>query len=242
GGRGGGARRLASYFQMRVLARDPDIKNPVSSFRQVEQLAERWLAEYKAYHNTPEGCGVRYELANACMEQALRSPKAPAVQNRANLQKAQRYFQGLEQSENEFSEAARQSKLRIVLTVSEKRSRGDITKLKDFEECFLRAQLEMAKLNRDEKELKGDQLDKARGEHYRSMVQALTRALDLGDPKASAQEQAEARFLLARAYLQQGDLYRAIVLGEDLARTSPQAPRAPLAGTFALAAYLQLIR
>jgi hypothetical protein len=144
-------------------------------------------------------------------------------------------------TENEYSEEARQKKLNIILTTSEERTRGDIGKLRDFEECYLRAQYEAARLNRAEKEVKGPKLEQQRTEHSKNMIQALTRGLDLADARVPAQDLADARYLLARAYLAREDYYRAVVLGEDLARTQPRSPRAPQAATFALYGYGQLL-
>lgn len=237
------ARRLALYFQMQVIARDPDVKNPASSFADVERLGDNWLIAYRNYQNTPEGFGVRYELASACVERAQKLPKSQPAQARALYLKAQKLYQALEQSENDYTETARQKKMGIVLMLSEERTRGDVTKLRDFEECYLRAQYEAAKLNRAEKELKDDKdkLEKQRDENYRNMIAALTRGLDLADSKVTAADLHDARYLLARAYFAKEDYYRAAVVGEDLARTAPQATRAPSAGMFAIYAYAQLI-
>jgi hypothetical protein len=235
------ARRLARYFRMRVLAHDVDPKNPLTSYAEIERQGDNWLAEYRPFVNTPEGMGVRYELANACLKLALDSTRVPSATRQRWFNKAQRLYQGLELPENEYSEESRQKKLSIILKTSAERTGGDISKLRDFEECHLRAQLEAAKLNQAEKELKGPKLEQQRAEHFKNMIQALTRALDLADAKVPAQDLAEARYQLAWAYSAREDYYRAVVLGEDLARTQPKSPRAPLAAGFALYGYGQLL-
>jgi TolA-binding protein len=232
------ARRLARYFRLLVLAREQGKRD---NLVQIQKGAEGWLAEYRNYLNTPEGSGVRYELAEALLAQALATPKTQQPKARDLYVRAQRLFQALEAADSDFSESAREKKLNIILTLSEERSRGDVTKLRDFEECYLRAQFEVAKLNRAEKELKDERLDKQRDEHVRNIIQALTRGLDLADAKVPAQDLGDARYLLARAYFTREDYYRTAVLGEDLARTQPQARRAPQAATYALYAYAQFV-
>jgi TolA-binding protein len=232
------ARRLARWFRLQVLSKDQAKKDAPA---QVQREAERWLNDYKGHLNTPEGYGVRYELAEALLAQAVALPKTQAVRARDFYTRAQKLYQALELADNNYSEAAREKKLNIVLTLSEERSRGDITKLADFEECYLRAQLEVARLNRAEKELKGDQLAGQRDEHIRNIVQALTRGLSLADAKVPAPDLGDARYLLTRAYYSQEDYYRTAVLGEELARTASALPRAPQAATYALYAYAQLI-
>ena len=68
-----------------------------------------------------------------------------------------------------------------------------------------------------------------------------TRGLDLATGDSPVEELAGARFLLTYAYLALDDYYRAAVVGEDLARTRPRAPQAPLAAAYALRSYSLLI-
>lgn len=235
-------RRLARYFRMETMAKDPDPKKPALTLAQIQDAGERWLNDYKKYRNSPEGQGVRFALANAYLRQALLLPATQQAQpqGRELLNRAQRLFQELEQTENEYTEVARENKLNILLKVSTDASRGDISKLRNFEECYLRAQFEVALLNKAEKD-GGPKLEAQRKEHLSNMLTALNRAFDLADAKVPPQDFSDARYLLARTYFATDDLYRAAVVGEDLARTAPQANRAPAASTYALFAYLQLL-
>jgi tetratricopeptide (TPR) repeat protein len=232
------ARRLARYFRMATLFDDT---NPQRSLGVMRNAGEEWLnVFYPGYVNTPEGYGVRYELANTILEQARRAPRQSA-QARGLFEQAEKLFQGLEQSENDYTALARERRFQIILTVSQERTRGDISKLKDFEECFLRAQLEIARMGEDGKKLQGQTLEDKRKEHYKNIVEALERGLDLADSKSSADDMSEARYLLTYAFLSLGDNYRAAVAGEDLARTEPRFMRAPLAGAYAVQAYSYLL-
>lgn len=237
------ARRLARYFRLQVMARDPDLKKPVATLQDIQQGADRWLQDYRNYRNSPEGIGVRYEFGNALLKEGQLKPNTTLGQAQARdlLQRAQRIFQEIEQSDNDFTEQAREGRLSIILKLSSERSRGDISRLQNFEECYLRAQVEVAQINQAEKELKGEQLAGKRREHLKNIQTALDRAFDLADAKVTAQELADARYLFARSAFSLGDYYRAAVLGEDLARNMPRAGRAPAAGTYALFAYSQLL-
>jgi TolA-binding protein len=231
------AKRLARYFRLQALQGDGDQKKILA---EVRKAAEEWLTIYPNYVNTPEGCGVRFELAQTYVKQALAALKN-SPQARALYEQAQKYYQSLEQPENEFSAQAHENNMSVLLQVSTERSRGDIGKLQDFAECYLRARLEVARINEEAKTLKGSELEDKRKEHYRNMLQALNRGLDLANGDSSADEVAGARFLLSYAYLALDDYYRAAVVGEDLARTRPRAPQAPLAAAYALRSYSLLI-
>jgi hypothetical protein len=229
-------RRLARYFRMLVYPRDTDRGNP---YGLVQQAGEEWLRLYPEQAHTPEGCGVRFELANAYLNQATAMPKAQQQSQRARAfyEKALRAFQTLEQTENEYTARAHQNKLNIILTTSQERTAGDISKLKDFQECYLRAQLEVAQLNQTGKKSDTAKPEQERDQRYKNMVLALTRALELADAGVSDDDLNDARFMLAYAYLVLQDYYRAAVWGEELARTQPKFARAALAGAYALRAY-----
>jgi hypothetical protein len=234
------ARRLARYFRLRALANDPDVKKPLA---EIQKAAEEWLTLYPNYVNTPEGGGVRFELANAYLQQvtSLPKPQQQAPRAREVLQKAQKLFQSLEQSENEFTTQAHENKLNIILAIAQGRSKGDIAKLRDFEECYLRAQYEVALMSEEGKKLPPDQAEQKRKEHYKNIVESLNRAIDLADTKVSTSELNDARYLQAYAYLATGDYYRAVVTGEEMARTESQSVHAAMAGAYALRSYAMLI-
>src|SRR5581483_10809683 len=211
------ARRLARYFRLGALASDPDEKKPLP---EIQKAAEEWRFLYPGYANTPEGAGVRFELANAYYRQVLSLPKPQQQSARARevLEKAQKLFQTLEQSENEFTNQAQENKRRIILAISQGRAHRDIAKLKNFEECYLNAQCEVAVMYEEVKKLPPDQVEQKRKEHYKYILQALDRGMDLADANVTAGDLDDARYLQTYAYLASGDYYRAAVTGEEMAR------------------------
>ncbi|HEV3261406.1 MAG TPA: hypothetical protein VG013_31430 [Gemmataceae bacterium] len=233
--------RLAKYFRM--LGMKKDIEDPKKN-RVLATLGEKWLVEYRADHHTPEGDGVRYLLAETYLHRALLMPKAQ--QNGLGAQdlyaKAEKLYGALEQTENEFTQQAHLGKLRIILVRSEERSKGDISKLKNFQECYIRARLEIAQMNEDEKE-KGaaKQRKQKRRAHFNNMIAALSRALDLVDDMTPEADRIEARYILAYAYLSTDQPYPAAVTGEFLAHSEPKSSRAATAAAYALEAYSRII-
>lgn len=231
------ARRLARYFLVQILAHDREDKKWAAN---AQLKGEEWLRLYPSFAGSAEGLGVQFELANVYLQQALLAPKN-SVRAREMFDKAQKYFQALERTDSEYTAQAHDSKLQIILAQSQERSHGDISKLRDFQECYLRAQLEIARLNEEAKNVSGDKLEEQKREHYKNMTAALERALDLADAEAAPDDLSDARYLLTYAYLESGDLYAAAVCGEDLTRTQPRSARAALAGAYALRAYALII-
>jgi hypothetical protein len=229
-------RRLARYFRMQTYAKDPDIRNVAG---QIQQAGDEWLRIYPEYLNTWEGYGVRFELANAYLAQAVKPQQSQ--RGRELYEKALRLFQGLEQTENEFTARAHEKKLNIILVVSQERSKGDVSKLKDFEECYLRAQLEVAQLNQEAKKADASNTEGQREQHFKNIVLALSRAVELVDDNTPREELNDARYMLAYACMVAGDYYRAAVWGEELARTQPTFHHSALAGAYALRSYALIV-
>lgn len=232
-------KRLAACFLLRVIAEDP-LKDAATEIR---QAAESWLRDYPGYAYTPEGCGVRFELANAYTQLARRQHKqgAPPPAALKLYDEAQKLFHGLEETENDYKFLAREQRLSLLVTVSEERIRGDIHQLPDFECCFLRAQAEVARLARAEKEVTGAKLAGQRKKYLEDMISALNRGLALASAGVPVADLADARSLLAKAYWLAGDPYRAAVLGEEVARMHKDSWRAPLSGACAILAYAQIL-
>jgi hypothetical protein len=230
-------RRLARYFRLQALAKETDQKKALA---EIVRSAEEWLRLYPNYVHTPEGYGVRFELANAFLNQARVLSRA-SVQAREKYENARKQFQILEQTENDYTAVARENRLNIVLLTSLDRTKGDINKLHDFEECYLRAEFERAKIAQAQKEASGEKLERERKLRLQNMVQALNRGLDLADAQSSIEDVNQARLLLIYAYLALNDYYRAAVAGEELARTEPRIGQASMAGAYALSAYAQLV-
>jgi hypothetical protein len=264
-----GAKRLVRYFRMALIPTDPKFKTPQAQVAETIREGEDWLQRYRNYHNTPEGFGVRYELANAYLKQAQAFPRMGPKKDQVAaaalpaFKKAQALYKGLEETENDYTEKAHQNKLSIILALSAERFKGgDPSKLKDFEEAYLWAQYEDYLLGEDEKketdwvrklppepdarqreELaeRRKKLADGRKEHLRNIIAALTRALELVDEKVPLADVTSARASLAWAYLTSGEYYRAAVAGEYVARSEPQSGRAAVAAAYALQAYAQIV-
>jgi hypothetical protein len=231
------ARRLAKFFRMKAIAKDVDVKNKPA---QIQQAAEEWLASYPGYVNTEEGFGVRFDLAETYRQQAEAAPKNSPRATEL-YKKAETLYDALDQGDSEFAAEAHNNKLRIVLTLSQERTKGDISKLRDFQECYLRAQLEGYQLSEAPKKFKNKELEQKRKEYFANMLEALNKALDLADEKVTVEQRNEARYLLVYAYLASEDYYRAAIAGEDLARNEAKSVKAPLGGAYALRAYAAII-
>ena len=240
-------RRVARYFQITLMEKDPEAKgDPVA---RVQRAAENWLETYRADQNTPEGYGVRFLLADAYHREALQLPKAQQSGAKAQelYAKAEKLFDALERTPNDFSQRARDRKLNIILSRSSERSKNDINKLANFQECYVRAQLEIAEMgDEDKKFAKAGQAEavkyeEGRKRHLQNMIAALSRGLDLADDKTPASDRNEARYILAYAYFAAGQPYEAAVVAEDLARTDPKSSRAAAAAGYALEAYSQIV-
>ncbi|HEV3085319.1 MAG TPA: tetratricopeptide repeat protein [Gemmataceae bacterium] len=230
-------KRLARYFRLQTLAGD----DPRKAAADIRKACEEWLIVYPNHHDTPEGYGVRFELAAAYKKQAQMAAKN-SNQARILYDQALKLFQAIEQTDNEFSTQAQNEKQLVIVQASQERTRGDISKLANFEECYLRAQVEVGFLSEESKKLKGAELDNKRKERLKNMLEALNRGLDLADAGASPEAISNARFLLAYAYYALEDYYRAAVLGEDVARTEAKSRQAPSAAVYALESYYALLR
>src|SRR5207244_11727710 len=66
-------KRLATYFRLQFMERDPNIK-PDARPKLIETEAANWLSAYKEYDSSPEGYAVRFLLAKAYYKQAKRIP------------------------------------------------------------------------------------------------------------------------------------------------------------------------
>jgi hypothetical protein len=232
------AKRLARFFRMQTLGGEGT--DPKKTLLEVRKAGEEWLQLYPNHLETPEGCGVRFELALTYLKQAAGAPKGSAQAHGLHEQ-AQSLFRALEQTENDYTAEAHEHRYRIILQMSQQSSGGDISKLRDFAACYMRSQLELAQISDEAKKLKGDELEAARKRHFQNILSAAERAIDLAQDKTPVEELNDVRYLLAYAYLMTEDYYRAAVAGEALALGEPKAPRAPAAAACALRAYVMLI-
>jgi hypothetical protein len=237
------ARRLAYYFHLQGIMTDATSKlKPDQKLLAVQQEAEAWNKRFPgAKLNTHEGQGVQFELASALYKQAAsnKAQKSPKV---ANLyDRAQKIFAALAESDSDFSQKANDLNLRI--SFMRMGTDTPIDKLKDFDECYLKAHHEMFLMKQVAAKLANappaqtKKLEEDRKKHLKNVAQAFGRALLLANAKTSPLKIDEARFFLTTVYLLTGDPYRAAISGEALARTQPPRKRSATAAGIALEAY-----
>jgi hypothetical protein len=233
---------------MQGVLNDPTstFKTRAAKLQAIQKEGQAWLKDYPTHQNSPEGQAVRYELAQAyVMEvQTLKDPKSPTANKL--LTQAQKLLAELADSDSDYSEKANQ--LNLDLSFMRMGEKTPVAQLKDFEECLLKAHYEMSQMRQVGAKLEKvaggelDKLKKQRKQHLHDVIAALKRGLVLADAKTSATKLVEARYFLATAYFTGGDLYRAAVACEALARIQPPTKRSALAGGYALEAYAGLAK
>jgi hypothetical protein len=242
------ARRLARLLLIQQIMDkgDPDVEETgvklpklnkkeegLKFLRLVRDEAEKWLEAYPSFKNSPEGQAVQFYLARALVSEALaisKELKTVAAQKLSN--QAQKILTALAASDGDYSRKARQLSLNISVQSLADRP---IAQLKDFNECFLKGQVERARL--DVKDIK----EEDKKQHLVNLIQAFDRAIKLADARTSVKEVNEARFNLAVGYLLQGDMEKAAEQSEYLARLKDPSSRSPAAAAFALRAYSVLL-
>ena len=250
------AKRWARYFNMQRILKDIKGKladptlaklNEQKKLKTLEDEALKWLAAYPSHVSAPEGQGVRWELANCYLQEALlagkndlNSPKAAPM-----VAKAQKLLASLAEGDSDFAEQA--SQLNLSLNVS-RISAVPIAKLNNFDDIFLKGHYEwnrvkkvVAKLGADLKEEEKTKLLKERHDGLENVIRAFTLAVRRADEKTPASKKDDARFFRVMAYLELGDLHRAAVAGEALARQQPPRKRGAAAAGYALEAYASIL-
>jgi hypothetical protein len=235
-------KRMALYFHLRFLDRDPSIKGDRSKL--IEAEAVKWLKSYPEYENSPEGYAVRFLLANTYVNQARRIANQKSAEASTLYTRAETLLDSIERTDNEYTQEAHDLKLRTIFKRSSGLSGGDINKLANFQDCFVRAQAEIYQMREEGEAETPDnrkEVEAKRQKHYDNIIQALTRALDLVDEKVPAKDQSEAQYLLTYTFGVTGEPYRAALLGEELARREPKSNRAANAAGYALEAYSRIL-
>src|SRR5262245_29775898 len=248
------AKRITGYFDLLMLndeGQTPETK--------LEQDAYKWLNSYRSYLNTPEGCGVRYYLASNLENQAEAGikrdkngrPATVTADAEGKLARAERLLRDLADTENDYTERATTKRMKIILALAIRRAADrDVSKLKDFERCFLIALLEMAELNEKTTELNkkspppdnlNEQLEKIRKEQYQKVLTAVDRALVLTTDKDPKKEVLDARNIQAFANLTLGNNRKAAEQGEKLARELTRSSRGANAALYALQAHTNML-
>jgi tetratricopeptide (TPR) repeat protein len=240
-------KRLAKYFWLLLLAREQGRKR--NALAKVQRAAEDWLETYLNDQDTPEGYGVRFQLAEAIHHQARMLTPAQPLSGRAEqlYAKAEKLYEDLERTKSDYADKARERRRAILLVRLGDVAPGDVERLSTFRDCYLQAQVEVARMaqgvqqNRHDAEVDPNKLERRRQAHLWSIITALTRALDLADENTPPVDRNEVRYMLAYAYLDCGEPDQAVALAEDLARAGFGSPRAHSAAALVLQAYAQIV-
>jgi hypothetical protein len=240
------ARRLAQYFLMLLVSKenpDPSEKEPVDF---VVKGARKWLQDYPRQHNTAEGYGVRFLLAEKLVEQSQRTKPMPLPEDvKAKiLQEALVLLRELEHSENDFTDRARQEKINLLAVQGV--FKVDLEQLKTFDDCYVRSQYETFMIGSDLKDVTDPKEREAKTKARRA---AAMKALELGLAKPDAKpkegkysfEVNTARLSLAFHYLNNGRSKDAVKIAEELVKQDPHASQAPMAAAYAMQAYAQYL-
>lgn len=241
------AKRWARLFQMQGAYEDPTVKPPpgMSKVQWVQKMARDWLLDYPGAKKTPEGYAVQFELAAALFKEAQTFKNQKDKKTLTQYEEARKIFAAIADSDSDLSERANQ--LNLQISIMRLGDDAAVEKLRDFDECFLKARVEMTKLQEVVKQLnsapmeKKKELEGSRKKHLRVIISAFQRALQLATPKTPPTKIEEVRFYLTFSYLLAGDMYRAAVMGEHLALADPPGRRAPLAAGYAVQAYLGIL-
>jgi hypothetical protein len=243
------AKRWARYFYLQGILKDPtDKRSEIKKLAATKDEALRWLAAYPSHANAPEGQGVRWELANCYIKEALiagkndlNSPKAASI-----VAKAQKVLASLAEGDSDYAEQANQ--LNLTLNVS-RIAKVPVAGLKGFDDIYLKGHYEWNQVKKvvaklaapDLKDDEKKKLVKERHDGLESVVKAFTLALRKADEKTPISKKDDARFFRVMAFLELGDLHRAAVAGEALARQQPPRKRSAAAAGYALEAYASIL-
>jgi hypothetical protein len=237
------AARTAAYLLLRMQAREDVVPGRPGSAQQVIAGCEDWLKRHRDAVNSPEGQGVRFVLATLLQDQGMAGvvrPSQPGVPPRVSgaprqtLVRAQRLFKELADTDNDFTERARDRRAGILFVLTAERAR-DMNQLATFDDCYVAAQVEAFELNQGPK----PPADRAR--RQARVIAALRRALELAGRGDSPRDVADARVMLVYAYMVNNQPYAAAVLGEHLGRSGDAGARSPDAVAYALQAYATII-
>ncbi len=235
------ARRWARLFWMQNLPKDPTSKlKDEAKLKAIVEEAQDWLKNYPSQVRAPEGQGVLFELANALNDQARRSKDQKAKATTALYTEAQKYYAKLAEMDGDLSPRANQLSLALSFKLSENKDP------RTFDDFYLKGMNEKNNfIQAREKLAEGGgkdraKLEKERQEHLHGWVAGLNRATSLATSKTPVEKFDEARFNLTWAYVFSGDLARAAVAGEAIARTRPPTRFAAPGASAAIDAYARL--
>jgi hypothetical protein len=239
------AKRLAKLLYIQNIDKDITLKaTGLKKLQFVQELCRSWLLAYSAFKNTPEGQAIRLELGHALIQEAMAHNdklKTPPAQKLAK--EAQTILTSLTESNSDYSRKAKQLSIQISLLQMGNRP---IDKLKDFGECFLKAESEMARMDQVIQKMRakpGDAktLEAERKDHLRNVIAAFERGLQVADAKTPAAKMNDVRFYLTVSYMLNDELDKAAKTGEELARLKIPSAKSADAAAYALQAYTALL-
>ena len=248
--------RLARAFQVDNLYTDAlDAKS--NKYLPIIVATDNWLRDYPNFRRSPEGLNVRYVAARARDLEARNgiifdkqvkkddelkpiglTPDALAFAKRAEAD-----YKALLETPNEYSDRAGRFRLQLILlrTTALNKSSDDIEpfRLVNFDECFLQAQVQEAKLGRfintgtPTPEAISDEILS----RYNKVIHLVERGLILAGKGDSSKDQNEARLLLIHGYYYARHYAEAALLGDMMARSSARDPASAAAGGIAIQSY-----
>src|SRR5207302_2399700 len=144
--------------------------------REQYRLGQLWIKTFSQDFDAPEGRAVRFLLGKVCINlaQALNQEKNPKrAQINEYYTEAERLLKGLEQSENEYTDVARQMRIDLIFT----RTGEGKTAIKDlltFDACYIRAIYEANQMESDAKSTKDpSELEKKHKQRNENIIAAL---------------------------------------------------------------------
>jgi hypothetical protein len=236
-------KRLATYFLIQIAPEAPLPKKDPT--RERYDLAQGWIKSYPRDLDTPEGQHVRYLLGEASIALAQELVKDNSKKQQANeyYLQAEKLFQGLEQTENEYTDRARQQRVSVVFTRTGA-EKAKIADLPTFEACYSRALFEASQIEKDAKDKNVKDFEAKRKERNENMVAALQRGLKLAATQRTKLPETElnnATAMLVYSCLTSGKNNEAIRLGESWVREKPLSNQAATIAMYTLQAYSQLL-
>jgi hypothetical protein len=235
------AKRLARLLYIQNIDKDITLKlTGQKKLQFIQQQCQSWLDRYGSFKSTPEGQAVRMELATALLKEALStSDKLKTAPAKKQAREAQKILTSLTESNSDYSRKAKQLSIQISLL-----EMGDkaIDKLKDFGECVLKAESEMARMDQVMQKMRSKPgeakaLEGERKQHLGNVIAAFERSLQMKDAKTPESKLNEVRFYLTVSYLLNDEPEKAAKAGDELARLKTPAAKSAEAAAYALQAY-----
>lgn len=237
------AARAASLWLLKSAAEDKQAPNRGEQLKTAIAGLESWLKQNSAARGSADWQSAQYFLATLLEETAQSGitrdrngapqPLSPTV--RQQLQRAERILKEIANAPGDYAERARARRAGVLAALVAERAGGDVTRLVDFEECYLAAQVEAYELSQQRRPA----AESAR--RYARIIAALRRGLALASRSDSPRDVADARAMLAYAYLASGDPYSAAIFGDYLCRSALAGDHGAEIAAYALQAYAGII-